>query len=73
MIILGSSGDLIYVVKDKDEANKVYRQDKTKLPFIYLEEEYRATVPLDTADVEKIEAKKKSQPGYIYKKGDILD
>jgi hypothetical protein len=58
-----------YIVCDLETARKVWNEEKEKRPFIWIENEFRASLTLDTADILKIEERKKDPKGFVFKKG----
>lgn len=58
-----------FVVCDPQTARELWNKEKELRPFIWLEREFRDSLTLSTADVEKIEERKKDPKGFVYKKG----
>jgi len=64
-------GEEIYVCT-REEARRLWNHEPEKRGRIYLGEEYIATLPLGNADLDKLTTKKKMDPRYTYRKGDLL-
>lgn len=57
------------VICDKETARKVWKEEPRNRHRIYLFDEYKATVPLDNATLDKIAELKKRPEGFVYRKG----
>ena len=61
-----------YIICDRDTARKVWNEEPEKRHRLYLPDEFKATLLLSTADMEKIEKLKLNPKGFVYKKGMVL-